>query len=103
MPAELDGENLWTQLEERLTRAGDFYGIPFVLNDNIRLSGRSDSHAMICGHPDNVERPLLEHAGEFACAFADGQGVARFLPLDWKRRIVDQKRSQTAGEQATDW
>jgi hypothetical protein len=67
VPAELDCEYLQAQFEERLTRVGDFYGIPFVLDGSIRLSGRGDSHTMICGHPDNVEYPLFEHAGEFAC------------------------------------
>jgi hypothetical protein len=31
------------------TLSGDLYSITFVLNDNIRLSGRGDSHTMIRG------------------------------------------------------
>jgi hypothetical protein len=58
------------------TRSKDLHGITFVLNDNIRLPGRGDSHTMIRGHPNNVESPVLGHTGEFARAFTDGEGFS---------------------------
>jgi len=47
------------------TRLEIFCGITLVLNDNIRLSGRGDSHTMIRGHPNNVERSLSLHKKDF--------------------------------------
>jgi len=43
------------------------------------LPGQGDFYTLIHGHPNNVECPILERAGEFARAFTEGDSQVTLL------------------------
>src|ERR1039458_838866 len=60
-------------------------GLAIIMNERVRLFSDRNSCAMIFRNPDNVERAFFQHAGEFAGAFSNFQGMLGVIPRDRNR------------------